>query len=83
MTDDIGVSSNVLYGWRKKYAPDKEKIKYATLEELSDEILDVFESFNDHAHAFFMNNRAWMETDCPMSNSLTRITNTVIHAITR
>ena len=36
----------------------------ATLDELSDEILEAFDFINDHAHAFFMNNRPWTETDC-------------------
>ncbi|MBR6580292.1 MAG: hypothetical protein IKK66_03245 [Ruminococcus sp.] len=36
----------------------------ATLEELSDAILDAFDFDNDHLHAFFMNNRAWDEEDC-------------------
>ncbi len=36
----------------------------ATLEELSDAILDAFDFDNDHLHAFFMNNRAWDEVDC-------------------
>lgn len=36
----------------------------ATLEELSDAILDAFDFDNDHLHAFFMNNRAWDEIDC-------------------
>lgn len=36
----------------------------ATLEELSDAILDAFDFANDHLHAFFMNNRAWDDMDC-------------------
>ncbi|NCB53103.1 MAG: hypothetical protein EOM54_14695, partial [Clostridia bacterium] len=36
----------------------------ATLEELSDEILEAFDFINDHAHAFFLNNRPWTEDDC-------------------
>lgn len=36
----------------------------ATLEELSDEILIAFDFDNDHAHAFFMDNRAWSDADC-------------------
>jgi len=36
----------------------------ATLEELSDTILDAFDFINDHAHAFFMNNRPWTDQDC-------------------
>lgn len=36
----------------------------ATLEELSEAILYAFEFSNDHAHAFFMNNRPWTEEDC-------------------
>ena len=35
----------------------------ATLEDLSDEILDAFDFENDHAHAFFMDNRAWSHAD--------------------
>lgn len=38
--------------------------KSATLEELADAILDAFEFFNDHAHAFFMDNSAWSMRDC-------------------
>ncbi|MBF6626341.1 hypothetical protein IU402_07095 [Aerococcaceae bacterium zg-BR9] len=37
---------------------------HATLEELSETILDEFEFMNDHAHAFFMNNRPWTNDDC-------------------
>lgn len=37
---------------------------HATLEELSSEILDAFEFIEDHAHAFFMDNRAWSDADC-------------------
>lgn len=36
----------------------------ATLEELSDAILDAFDFDNDHLHAFFMNNRAWDDEEC-------------------
>ncbi|OQB23430.1 MAG: Plasmid pRiA4b ORF-3-like protein [Firmicutes bacterium ADurb.Bin182] len=36
---------------------------HATLEELSSKILDAFEFIEDHAHAFFMDNRAWSDTD--------------------
>lgn len=36
----------------------------ATLEGLSDAILDAFDFDNDHLHAFFMNNRAWDDEDC-------------------
>ena len=36
----------------------------ATLEAFSDEILDAFEFFNDHGHAFFMDNRAYSDMDC-------------------
>lgn len=35
----------------------------AALEELSDYILDCFAFENDHAHAFFMDNQAWSDTD--------------------
>ncbi|MCL2707256.1 MAG: plasmid pRiA4b ORF-3 family protein [Dehalococcoidia bacterium] len=35
----------------------------ATLSDLSSAILDAFEFFDDHLHAFFMNNRAWDETE--------------------
>ena len=35
-----------------------------TLEELSDEILEAFDFVNDHAHAFFMNNRPWTIDNC-------------------
>ena len=33
-----------------------------TLFDLHEAILDAFEFFDDHAHAFFMNNRAWDES---------------------
>lgn len=36
----------------------------ATLEELSSEILEAFDFIDDHAHAFFMNNRPWTDEDC-------------------
>ncbi|MDO4544263.1 MAG: hypothetical protein Q4C01_06885 [Clostridia bacterium] len=36
----------------------------ATLENLSEIILCVFNFENDHAHAFFMDNRAWSQADC-------------------
>jgi len=35
-----------------------------TLEELADTILWAFDFDNDHAHAFFMDNRAWSDDDC-------------------
>ena len=35
-----------------------------TLEAFSDEILDAFGFFNDHGHAFFMDNRAYSDLDC-------------------
>lgn len=34
-----------------------------TLEQLNEVILEAFEFVNDHAHAFFMDNRAWSDTD--------------------
>lgn len=36
----------------------------ATLEELSEAILDAFDFDNDHLHAFFMSNRAWDDEEC-------------------
>ncbi|MGI6672589.1 MAG: IS1096 element passenger TnpR family protein [Christensenellales bacterium] len=36
----------------------------ATLEELSDIILQAFAFENDHLHAFFMDNVAWSDADC-------------------
>lgn len=36
----------------------------ATLEDLSGEILEAFRFFDDHAHAFFMDNRVWSDADC-------------------
>lgn len=33
-------------------------------ENLSNEILEAFDFINDHAHAFFMNNRPWTDDDC-------------------
>lgn len=35
----------------------------ATLEDLSCVILEAFDFINDHAHAFFMDNRAWSDAD--------------------
>lgn len=35
-----------------------------TLEELADTILWAFDFCNDHAHAFFMDNRAWSGANC-------------------
>lgn len=35
-----------------------------TLEDLADTILWAFHFDNDHAHAFFMNNRIWDDADC-------------------
>lgn len=35
-----------------------------TLEDLADTILWAFDFYNDHAHAFFMDNRAWSDADC-------------------
>ncbi len=35
-----------------------------TLDQLSDYILEAFEFVNDHAHAFFMDNRSWSQEDC-------------------
>lgn len=36
---------------------------HATLEDLSEAILDAFEFYNDHMHEFFMDNRAWSNVD--------------------
>jgi len=36
----------------------------ATLENLSDAILMAFDFYDDHAHAFFMDNSAWSQADC-------------------
>lgn len=36
----------------------------ATLEELSKAILWAFDFYNDHAHAFFMDNSAWSRRNC-------------------
>lgn len=35
-----------------------------TLENLADIILWAFDFYNDHAHAFFMDNKAWSQADC-------------------
>lgn len=34
------------------------------LDVLVDVILDIFGFYNDHAHAYFMNNRIWTDTNC-------------------
>ena len=34
-----------------------------TLEELAEAILEAFDFINDHAHAFFMDDRCWSEAD--------------------
>lgn len=39
----------------------------ATLYKLHQAILDAFEFEDDHEHAFFMDNRAWSDTDCYFS----------------
>ena len=36
----------------------------STLLELHSAIIDAFDFMDDHAHAFFMDNRAWSELDC-------------------
>jgi len=33
VADDLGVSENLLYAWRKKYTADGDKTRFATLEE--------------------------------------------------
>jgi transposase len=33
VADDLGISENRLYAWRKKYTADGDKTRYATLEE--------------------------------------------------
>jgi len=33
IADDLGVNEALLYRWRKRYTPDGDKTKYATLEE--------------------------------------------------
>ncbi len=33
IAEDLGVHENMLYNWRRKYTPDGDKTKYATLEE--------------------------------------------------
>lgn len=35
----------------------------AALEQLSEAILDAFQFCNDHAHAFFMDNKPWSDVD--------------------
>lgn len=35
----------------------------ATLFDLHEEIIDAFNFYDDHAHAFFMDNRAWSDWD--------------------
>ncbi|WP_241154273.1 plasmid pRiA4b ORF-3 family protein [Streptococcus tangpeifui] len=35
--------------------------KTTTLEDLAEIILQVFDFYNDHAHAFFMDNRVWSD----------------------
>ena len=37
---------------------------HATLEDLSDAILDAFDFMDDHAHGFFMDNRAYSPRNC-------------------
>lgn len=50
-----------------------------TLERLSDAILDAFDFDNDHAHAFFMDNKKWSDWDCyymdGMDSGSERLTN--------
>jgi transposase len=33
VSEDLGISENRLYAWRKKYTADGDKTRYATLEE--------------------------------------------------
>lgn len=33
VAEDLGISENLIYRWRKKYTTDGEKTRYATLEE--------------------------------------------------
>jgi transposase len=33
VSEDLGISENRLYSWRKKYTADGDKTRYATLEE--------------------------------------------------
>jgi len=33
LTEDLGISENLLYRWRKKYTSEGEKTRYASLEE--------------------------------------------------
>jgi len=33
VAEDLGISENLLYRWRKKYTADGDKTRYATLEE--------------------------------------------------
>lgn len=33
VAEDLGISVNLLYAWRKKYTADGDKTRYATLEE--------------------------------------------------
>ena len=56
-----------------------------TLEALSDAILDAFAFFDDHAHAFFMNNRAWDDSEayyCSMIEDLNEDANVFTSEIT-
>ena len=38
LSEDLGISENLLYRWRKKYTADGEKTCYATLEEENKEL---------------------------------------------
>ncbi len=33
VSEDLGISENMLYRWRKKYTADGDKTRYATMEE--------------------------------------------------
>ena len=33
VAEDLGISENLIYRWRKKYTQDGDKTRYATLEE--------------------------------------------------
>ena len=63
ISEDLGISSNRLYAWRKKYTADGDKTRYATLEEenkalrLENAELKIERDMLKKATAYFANQR--------------------------
>ncbi len=63
ISEDLGISSNRLYAWRKKYTAEGDKTRYATLEEenkalrLENAELKIERDMLKKATAYFANQR--------------------------